>query len=69
MCCRVGLEVGVGVGGISWLAEWQFSSSSYLEVVCLFVILSLFILLASKCGYYAFFVRRVTKLVSSETKI
>jgi hypothetical protein len=67
VCCRVG--VVVGVGGISWLAEWQFSIASYLGVVCLFVILSLFILLASKSGYYAFFVRRVTKLVSSETKI
>ena len=54
MCCRVG--VVVGVGGISWLAEWRFSSASYLGVVCLFVILSLFILLASKSGYYAFLV-------------
>jgi len=53
VCCRVGVEVGVD--GISWLAEWQFSSSSYLGVVCLFasllVILSLFVLLVSKCGY------------------
>jgi hypothetical protein len=38
------MGVAVGVGGISWLAEWQFPIALYLGVVCYFV------LLASKSG-------------------